>query len=164
MANQAPTLDGCQDWSVLYGEEKEGWTLVVVSRKLTTEDSNDHPLLLTGLKRTGILAAHGSDSPDYAGSPTYHGATKAKIFVDLDSNAGAVGQAEWSAAKLSDATKASFELRANEASTPGSLTNPERRVVARLPLSLTHPPLPHAIAASLARLCRVAGRPLQSSR
>ena len=74
--NATPLLDGCQDWTVHYGEEKEGWTLIIASRALTTEDSNDRPILLTGMKRFGVLVAHGPNDPSYKGQPSYHGTTK----------------------------------------------------------------------------------------
>ena len=34
--------------------------IVVISRSFTTEDSNDRPILLTGLKTTSLLLASGS--------------------------------------------------------------------------------------------------------
>ena len=33
-----PTKDGCQDWSVHHGEEKDGRTLLVFSRAFATGD------------------------------------------------------------------------------------------------------------------------------
>jgi hypothetical protein len=107
--NGAPVEDGCQDWSIHFGEEKDGWTRVVVSRKLTTKDSNDRPILLTGLKRTGLLAAFSGTNSD---AMNYHQGNTKKYFVDLSSG-GSVTQASWSAAK-STAGLLSIELKFNE--------------------------------------------------
>ena len=63
-----PIEDGCQDWSILHGEERDGSTLVVLSRPLITSDSNDRPIFTTGFKSTGLLAAFGSSDDIY-----YHG-------------------------------------------------------------------------------------------
>ena len=59
-ANAQPIKDGCQDWSILHGEEHSGSTLVVLSRPLTTSDVNDRPIFTSGFKRTSLLAAFGN--------------------------------------------------------------------------------------------------------
>ena len=120
VANEAPMADGCQDWTVHHGEEKDGSTLLVVSRKLLTEDSNDRPILASGgLKRQGILAAFGPNGSDDASAYAYHGANKFKFYLDLTSGA-AVDQASWSARKAADAALSSFSLKANEGAVPAS--------------------------------------------
>jgi dopamine beta-monooxygenase len=113
-ANQKPVYDGCQDWTVHHGEERDGSTMLVVSRKLTTEDSNDRPILLSGgLKTQGLLAAYGSDGDDDPATYSHHGANKYKYKLDL--NSGTPGdQPSWSAAKLATADLSFFELKANE--------------------------------------------------
>ena len=59
-ANALPIKDGCQDWSILHGEEHSGSTLVVLSRPLITSDVNDRPIFTSGFKRTILLAAFGN--------------------------------------------------------------------------------------------------------
>eukprot|EP00930_Biecheleria_cincta_P083698 TRINITY_DN7321_c1_g1_i8.p1 TRINITY_DN7321_c1_g1~~TRINITY_DN7321_c1_g1_i8.p1 ORF type:complete len:586 (-),score=69.76 TRINITY_DN7321_c1_g1_i8:680-2389(-) len=112
IGNQQPIMDGCQDWTIHHGEEAGGRTLVVVSRKLLTEDSNDRPILLTGLLRNGLLAAFGSSD-----SLTYHGTNKVKFTVNLNTGAAA-NQVDWSAAKAADSSLSFIELKANEGSSP----------------------------------------------
>lgn len=114
-ANGKPVRDGCQDWSVHHGEEKDGSTLIIASRKLTTNDSNDRPILLSGLTKTGLIFAYGAGD-DHA-SYTYHSSNRAKVYVNLGSG-GDAGQAAWSAAKKANADLSSIELKANEGSVP----------------------------------------------
>ena len=103
--NALPVKDGCQDWTVHLGEANAGSTLLVVSRPLVTEDSNDRPILLEGLTKTGLLFAYGGlgnkakhdtdghghghgrqlTTHDYV----YHGANRVKVFVDLGTGADA---------------------------------------------------------------------------
>ena len=86
-----------------------------MSRKLTTQDSNDRPILLTGLKRTGLLAAFSGTNSD---TMNYHQGNTKKYFVDLSSG-GSVDQASWSAAKTA-AGLLSLELKTNEGDIIGS--------------------------------------------
>ena len=113
VANQQPILDGCQDWSVLWGEESAATksTLLVVRRNLTTADSNDRAILLNSIKRLKIITAMGAyadDGPSYG----YHGAFKTKTDVDLR-NGVAVTIASWTAAK--EATLSWIDFRVDEA-------------------------------------------------
>ena len=117
-ANGKPVRDGCQDWSVLHGEENGRSTLLIVSRKLITSDPNDRPILVGALRKTGLLLAYGTgDSPD---SYAYHGVNRTKIYVDLQSGADE-SQASWSAAKQAQPDLSFIELKANEAWDPAAL-------------------------------------------
>jgi len=123
IANAAPILDGCQDWSVLHGEEDVSGkrTLLIVRRNLTTTDSNDRPILLSSIKQLKIITAIGSHSDDGETSGdadatpmySYHGAFKTKTGLDLRQGA-ALDYAGWTAAKDADASFAHIDLRVGE--------------------------------------------------
>jgi hypothetical protein len=89
---------------------------LVVSRALTTEDSNDRPILLSGLTKTGLLFAYGPIN-GATGDYSYHGANKIKVYVDLSSGADA-GQTAWSAAHAANAAMSYIDLKANEGVVP----------------------------------------------
>ena len=125
IANAAPIRDGCQDWSVVHGEEDgaEKRTLVIVVRNLTTSDSNDRPILLNSIKRLKIITAMGAHGDDGGSSLTdpsyaYHGEHKQKTAVDL--RVGSVVTLDsWTAATSAVATMTFVDLRANEGTFTG---------------------------------------------
>ena len=125
IANAAPIRDGCQDWSVLHGEEDsaEKRTILITTRNLTTSDSNDRPILLDSIKRLKIITAMGAHGDDGGGSLpepayAYHGAHKMKTTVDLRFG-GAVTLLSWTAATSADASMSFIDLRANEGTFTG---------------------------------------------
>ena len=125
IANAAPILDGCQDWSVVHGEEDgaEKRTLLIVARNLTTSDSNDRPILLDSIKRLKIITAMGAHGDDGSSSLTdpsysYHGEHKQKTAVDLRVGS-AVTLDSWTAATSAVATMTFVDLRANEGTFTG---------------------------------------------
>ena len=95
-----------------FGEEADGNTLVVMSRKFTTEDSNDRPILLTGLKQTSLLFAFGAED-----TLAYHSNNRVKKKVDLST--GTSGEKEAFVARLESTAGMSYiDLRFNAATTP----------------------------------------------
>ena len=103
---------GCQDWTAHYGEENNGNTLVVISRKFLTNDTNDRPILLTGLKRTTLLLAFGASD-----ALAYHNADRVKLMLDLSTGASADKAAF--VARLNATEGMSYiDLRFNEATAP----------------------------------------------
>merc|ERR1719197_1087942 len=87
--SKLPVEDSCQDWSIHYGEQADGKTMIVASRAFTTGDSNDRPLITTGLRKQSLLFAYGSC--DTLASCPHSLATghKKKMFIDLATGDGA---------------------------------------------------------------------------
>ncbi len=118
--NGKPTRDGCQDWSVHHGEEKDGKTLLVFSRSLSTQDSNDHPILLESIKRLTLLCAYGTGD-DYSSYAMHSTKARTKYPIDLSSG-GSVNQKSWRAEKMNDANIMTIDLRAAGQSETGAVT------------------------------------------
>ena len=110
-----PNKDGCQDWSALYGEEKDGKTLLVFSRVFKTNDSNDHEILVNSIKRTDWLCAHGANGDDGGTSGTAYNmhASGKNVMQTLDlSNGQKQTIASWAADKMADSDITHIDLRA----------------------------------------------------
>ena len=128
IANARPIADGCQDWSVLHGEESATSTLLIVRRSLVTGDSNDRSILLDSIKVTKIITAMGADGDDggaMSSAAVYNmhpSQKRAKTTVNL--RLGTAGSlASFTAAMESASGVTHFDLRVNTASaatkTPG---------------------------------------------
>ena len=97
-----------------YGEQASGSTLVVISRSFTTEDSNDRPILLTGLKTTSLLLAWGSGD-----TLSYHGSNRVMVKVDLST--GKSAEKDNFVARLNATPGMSFiDLHFNDATNPST--------------------------------------------
>jgi hypothetical protein len=103
---------GCQDWTVHYGEEAGGNTLVVISRKFLTDDANDHPILLTGLKKTTLLLAFGTSD-----TLAYHNTHRVKLIIDLSSGVS-TNKAHFVARLNATPGMSYIDLRFNNATAP----------------------------------------------
>ena len=128
VANARPIADGCQDWTVLHGEESATSTLLIVRRSLVTGDSNDRSILLDSIKVTKIITAMGADGDDggaMSSAAVYNmhpSQKRAKTTVNL--RLGTAGSlASFKAAMESASGVTHFDLRVNTASaavkTPG---------------------------------------------
>ena len=79
--------DGCQDWTIHHGEQADGKTLIVASRRFLTGDANDLPVVHTGLRKASLLFSYGSC--DDVSFPCYHQRNVRKMFIDLSTGGGA---------------------------------------------------------------------------
>eukprot|EP00937_MAST-01D_sp_MAST-1D-sp2_P004180 g4180.t1 len=86
--NGVPVKDGCQDWTIHHGEQADGRTLIVASRKFITNDKNDRPIVPVGLRAAGLLFAYGPSNCDTVGLGCYHTTNRAKHFIDLSKGSG----------------------------------------------------------------------------
>jgi hypothetical protein len=128
VANARPIADGCQDWTVLHGEESASSTLLIVRRSLVTGDSNDRSILLDSIKVTKIITAMGADGDDggaMSSAAVYNmhpSQKRAKTTVNLRLGTAA-SLASFTAAMESTSGVTYFDLRVNTASgatkTPG---------------------------------------------
>jgi len=113
VSNGKPTRDGCQDWTAHYGEESDGKTLLVFSRKLSTGDSNDHALFTNTIKRQTLILAYGANGDDVPANYAYHaGSKRAKFSFDIN-KAEKVSHATWTAAKIAKTDLTYIDLRAD---------------------------------------------------
>merc|ERR1719197_2122898 len=87
--SKLPVEDSCQDWSIHYGEQADGKTMIVASRAFTTGDSNDRPLITTGLRKQSLLFAYGSCDTLASCPHSLASGHKKKMFIDLTTGEGA---------------------------------------------------------------------------
>jgi len=76
---QEPITDNCQDWELIKGEEINGKTILEVSRKIDTGDSQDRPIPLG--KNARVIMAYGDNGED---NFNYHQTRRKATVMNFD--------------------------------------------------------------------------------